>query len=130
MQAKFPYDENIPGPYGQWGVCSIESRTIVHRNDPDTSHIAAEKVTQSGQRRSNNHAIAWLVARFPGRTASELSHAARSHYPWFLAMSADASLIETRRRLSDMNGIHVQRGTKDEARIGLLRNKESIWRPK
>ena len=41
--------------------------------DPTTSHIAAEKHTASGQRRSNMQAASDLVRRMPGLTSWELS---------------------------------------------------------
>ena len=126
--SRMPFDENIPGPYGQWGVSPIES--IVHRQDPQTSKDAARSITDSGKRKSHNEQVAWAVARYPGMTASELSQKLRGYFPGFSLMSEDAAIIETRRRLSDMNGIHVRRGEKHEARMGLLKNKESIWWPK
>jgi hypothetical protein len=108
---------------------------VSHSHDPDTSKAAERSITDSGKRKSNNQRVAWLVARYPGKTASELEiHAMREFYhskqlnP--LGATTDKRLFEIRRRLSDMNGIHVQRGTKDQARIGLLKNKESVWFPR
>lgn len=108
------------------------THAVSHSHDPETSKDAERKVTESGARKSNNQRVAWLVARYPGKTASELTELAMLHHHelFYYMASKDALLIEIRRRLSDMNGIHVERGTKDEARIDLLKNKESIWRPR
>lgn len=104
---------------------------VSHSRDPDTSKAAERSITDSGKRKSNNERVAWLVARYPGMTASELTDTAVFLCkPNLLGMDFDKALIEVRRRLSDMNGIHVRRGEKHEARMGLLKNKESIWWPK
>lgn len=103
---------------------------VSHTRDPETAKDAERKVTASGARKSNNQRIAWLVARYPGLTASELTNQAMTNWFAWQQMGFDKALIEVRRRLSDMNGIHVERGTKEEARIGLFKNKESIWRPR
>lgn len=108
---------------------------VSHSRDPDTSKAAERSITDSGKRKSNNQRVAWLVARWPGLTPSELEVKAMKEFyspsslnP--LGDTPDKRLFEIRRRLSDMNGIHVRRGTKDEARMGLLKNKESVWYPK
>lgn len=124
-----PYQNSL------WGIQTREIGKdlgpVSHTHDPDTSKAAERSITDSGKRRSHNQNVAWLVARYPGKTASELADAAAYHKIHELhSMSFDARLIEVRRRLSDMNGIHVRRGEKHEARIGLLKNKESIWWPK
>lgn len=104
---------------------------VSHSRDPDTSKAVERSITDSGKRKSNNQRVAWLVARYPGYTASELTIRGEQHFEdTFPAKQFDKSLIEVRRRLSDMNGIHVRRGEKHEARMGLLKNKESIWWPK
>lgn len=124
--SRLPFDDNIPGPYGQWGVSPIES--IVHRQDPQTSKDAARSITDSGKRKSHNEKVHWLVCRYPGMTASELAE--RAGMGLLGDETFDQLLFEIRRRLSDMNGIHVRRGEKQEARIGLLKNRESVWYPK
>lgn len=113
-------------PYEPWEL----THPVSHTTDPDTSKAAERSITDSGARKSNNQAVAWLVARFPGKTASEYTQLAEECFLRFTNVSFDKTLIEVRRRLSDMNGIHVRRGDKHEARIGLLKNKESIWWPK
>jgi hypothetical protein len=105
---------------------------VSHTADPITSKDAERKVTANGQRKSNNQRVAWLVARYPGKTASELWHLYETEVPVSFEESETGpkDIYEIRRRLSDMNGIHVRRGTKEEARLGLLKNRESIWWPK
>lgn len=106
---------------------------VSHSADPATSKAAERSITDSGARKSNNERVAWLVARYPGKTASELAEIARDKFEEFGRIfgnsGSGAVMIEVRRRLSDMNGIHVRRGEKHEARMGLLKNKESIWWP-
>ena len=127
-----PYQNSL------WGVQTREIGKdlgpVSHTHDPDTSKAVERSITDSGKRKSNNQRVAWLVARWPGRTASELSKEAPKQFQEFMNLAITqgkgAVLIEVRRRLSDMNGIHVRRGEKHEARIGLLKNKESIWWPK
>lgn len=103
---------------------------VSHSRDPDTSKAVERSITDSGKRQTNNQRVVWLVARYPKCTASELAFHAGNLFDPFKEMSEDACLVEVRRRLSDMNGIHVRRGEKHEARMGLLKNKESIWWPK
>lgn len=45
--------------------------------DPETSHIAAEQHTASGQRGSNVAAVIDLVRASPGRTSAELARHSR-----------------------------------------------------
>lgn len=106
------------------------THAVSHSHDPETSKDSERKVTASGARKSNNQRVAWLVARYPGKTASELAEEAFRRFGDDLGDNIHSVIFEVRRRLSDMNGIHVERGTKEEARIGLLKNKESIWRMK
>jgi len=108
----------------------LDLHPVSHRNDPATSKDAERKVTDSGKRKSNNEKVAWLVSRWPGLTPSEYAVHAFNEYGLQLGDTPDKRIFEVRRRLSDMNGIHVRRGTKDEARLGLLANKESVWYPR
>jgi len=103
---------------------------VSHKNGPETEKAAERSINDSGARKSNNQRVAWLVARYPGKTASELTEEYLKAWIECGAISFDKMIIEVRRRLSDMNGIHVRRGDKSEARIGLLKNRESIWYPR
>lgn len=103
---------------------------VSHKIDPDTSKAAERSITDSGQRKTHNEKVAWLICRHPGMTASETTSEAMIRFGNDLGDTFDKALIEVRRRLSDMNDIHVRRGEKNEARIGLLKNKESVWWPK
>lgn len=123
-----PYQNSL------WGVQTREIGKdlgpVSHTHDPDTSKAAERSITDSGARNSNNQRVAYCVHRWPGLTASELTQKAMDTSSVFASMGDDKAIIEVRRRLSDMNGIHVRRGEKHEARIGLLKNKESVWWPK
>lgn len=46
---------------------------IARRHDPVTSHEAAEKVTKSGSRATQQHAVLELVKSRPGNTSAELA---------------------------------------------------------
>ena len=125
---------NHPYQNSLWGVQTREIGKdlgpVSHTHDPETSKAVERSITDSGKRKSNNQRVAWLTARFPGQTASELTAFGLTNFPDWSEGIFDKMLIEVRRRLSDMNGIHVRRGEKHEARMGLLKNKESIWWPK
>lgn len=98
---------------------------VSHCHDPITSHEAENAVTASGIRRTNNEKVAWLVARYPDRTASELAVLVPQHFGDDLGDTDDKRLFEVRRRLSDMNTIHVEQG---EPRKALLSKREMTWR--
>lgn len=129
-----PYQNSL------WGVQTREIGKdlgpVSHTHDPETSKAAERSITDSGARRTNNQWVAWAVARWPGKTASEITDKLCAPQVYcnftqtFQELGIDKALIEVRRRLSDMNGIHVRRGEKHEARIGLLKNKESVWYPR
>lgn len=46
---------------------------IARRNDPSTSHEAAEHITKNGSRAHQQNAVFELVKRFPGHTSAELA---------------------------------------------------------
>jgi hypothetical protein len=100
---------------------------VSHRHDPVTSKEAEASITQSGVRKTNNERVAWLVARYPNKTASELAQLCTEHFDDALGDTPDKRLFEIRRRLSDMNDIHVQQG---DARKALLSKREVTWRVK
>lgn len=100
---------------------------VSHSRDPDTSKAAERSITDSGKRKSNNQRIHWVVCRWPGMTASELTDSAMGYYQDFKEMGFDKALIEVRRRLSDMHHKHTRQGDK---RMGKLNNLEVTWYPK
>ena len=51
----------------------LSDSPIARRLDPSTSHEAAEHVTKSGARASQQRAVFDLVKRFPGHTSAELA---------------------------------------------------------
>lgn len=103
------------------------SHPVSHRHDPVTSKEAERTVTDSGIRKSNNEKVAWLVARYPGKTASELAMLVTQHFGDDLGNTDDKRLFEVRRRLSDMNHIHVKQG---DPRKALLSKREVTWYPR
>lgn len=47
---------------------------IARRRDPETSKLAARRVTQSGERASQQQRILNLVNQRPGHTSAEIAH--------------------------------------------------------
>lgn len=114
-------------PYEPWELRDMPQvldlrQPVSHTHDPETSHAAERSITASGARKTHNEHVAWLVARWPGKTASELAALELAHFP-----QNPLDLIEIRRRLSDMHHIHMRQG---EARLGLLAKREVTWFPK
>jgi hypothetical protein len=88
---------------------------IARATDPDTSHEAAEYVTDTGIRAAQCRRVADAVRRFPGRTSNELS---------------DASGIDRytiARRLPELEPAHVTRGDARTCRISGRR--ALTWEP-
>ena len=79
--------------------------------DPETSHMAAEAVKESGQLRYTQRASLELVHRFPGRTAVELAQRAGG-LPDRRGRVRDVAWwrIELSRRLPELAPVHVKRG--------------------
>lgn len=103
----------------------LNPHPLSHTHDPITSYAAERSIRDSGALETHNKLVAWLVARYPGRTASEL---------WDLAIVSDRrqefygwDLQEIRRRLTTNMPAHVYQG---EARIGLRKKREVTWFPK
>ena len=46
---------------------------IAARNDPETSKLAAQKITRSGKRESQQLVLVALVKKYPRRTSAELA---------------------------------------------------------
>jgi hypothetical protein len=51
----------------------LSQSPIARRRDPETSHEAAEHITNSGKRASQQNAVLDLVRRYPGHTSAELA---------------------------------------------------------
>lgn len=83
--------------------------------DPVTSHIAADSVTRSGVRLTQQKAIAAALKKFPGNTSREL------------AELIGANRYVVARRLPEIEGIKSKRGEKRECRI--CRSQCITWWP-
>lgn len=55
---------------------TYEVHTIARATDPETSHLAAQHVVQSGTRAHQQHQALAAVRAFPGLTSLELAQAA------------------------------------------------------
>lgn len=51
----------------------LSDSPIARRNDPSTSHEAAEHITKTGARASQQRAVLALVEQWPGHTSAELA---------------------------------------------------------
>lgn len=56
----------------------LSSMPIARETDPETSHFAAEEVTASGRRATQQHSVLAAVRANPGRTSLELAEVMRS----------------------------------------------------
>lgn len=102
---------------------SFDIRTPAsHSHDPETSHKAEADMHSTGLMETHNKTIAWWVARFPGKTASEywaMIDGLKGYEEW--------DLQEVRRRLTTIKDIHATQG---DARVGLRKKREVTWFPK
>jgi hypothetical protein len=73
--------------------------------DPESSHLAAERITQSGKRSSQQDEAVRLVTSYPGHTAAELAEFSR------------LDRYQLSRRLPEIERIHVHKGSMRECRI-------------
>lgn len=55
---------------------TYDAHTIARSTDPETSHLAAQHVVQSGTRAHQQHQALAAVRAFPGLTSLELAQAA------------------------------------------------------
>ena len=77
----------------------------VRSTDPETSHQAAQRMTESGKRISNQRLLWIAVTQEPGRTAAELGEV------------TGLGQHEASRRLAELNGVMVQRGEPRKCRM-------------
>ena len=92
-------------------------QTPAARNtDPVTSHLAAQAVTESGSRQSHNQQCLKEVRKNPGASSAKI------------AKATGLDRHEAARRLSDLNGISVEKG--EPARCKLCKGKLCVtWWP-
>ena len=84
---------------------------IVHRNDPETSAIAAEELGKSGRRDAQKTEVLRLVLKHPGLTSDEL--ALHLEQVW------DEARFVAARRLPDLKSDgHVEQGTIRVSEVG------------
>lgn len=105
------------------------ARTVIDvqraaRNDPETSHIAADRIKQSGALGKQQESVLEMVRLYPGCTSAELGKVA--------AIKNCASYEKMRsmyaRRLPELALLHVERG---ESRICCITNAKCVtWWPR
>lgn len=83
------------------------------RTDPETSHLAAERIKATGALGEQQRLVLDLVKRFPGCTSAELAK--------FHACQTGADFGQWRfrvaRRLPELAPVHIRRGKPRECRI-------------
>lgn len=97
-------DRSLARPRGAW-IPAIET-PAARRSDPETSHVAAEEITGSGDRASHQRAVVDLVRRHPGLTAGELAKIQCEGLPRDLTKRYHA----IQRRVSEMSPRYILRG--------------------
>lgn len=81
-------------------------QTPIAKNiDPDTSHLAADEITESGQRKRQLDIAVDLVGANPGMTRAEL------------AKESGLCKFMIARRLSDAKGLLVRQGAKRKCSV-------------
>lgn len=84
--------------------------------DPQSSHLAAEKITRNGTRASQQQEVVRLVTDYPGHTSAELARRSGRLDRWQIA-----------RRLPECAPVYVQRGKMRICRV--TGNKCITWWP-
>lgn len=69
MQNTLPFDNPPPPTHGLQQPAS----NLARRSDPETSHEAAQEVTDSGSADQQRSIVAALVRKYPSRTSDELA---------------------------------------------------------
>ncbi len=80
------------------------------RNDPGTSHTAAENVRRSGALRESQLLIRDAVAQWPGFTAVELAEQLAGTAVRGEPRPAHWWRLEASRRLAELDPVHARRG--------------------
>lgn len=97
------------------------------RNDPSTSHAAAEAVRRSGALRESQIIVRDAVARWPGKTAVELGRLLDGTPCREIPREDHWWRIEASRRLAELDPVHVRRG---KPRIcSIAGTQQATWLP-
>ena len=92
-------------------------QTPAARNtDPQSSHIAAENITNSGRRVGQQAQVALLVKRHPGLTSAELSR-----------KTEQLKREQIARRLPELEGVLIERGV--PRKCGICKISCDTWWP-
>lgn len=85
------------------------------RNDPETSHLAAERIKASGALGKQQQAVLAAVRNWPGCTAVEI------------AQRAQIDRYAVSRRLPELSPVHVRRGPPKICSV--KGTPQTTWRP-
>lgn len=92
--------------------------------DPETSHLAADRIKATGALGDQQRRVLDLVNRFPGCTSAELANAVS------VATGDAYAKLRTQfaRRLPELAGVHIRRG---DARVCKVTGSKCVtWWPK
>ncbi|MGA9851863.1 MAG: MarR family transcriptional regulator [Gammaproteobacteria bacterium] len=67
------------GQVAQLDFNLLASPPIARRTDPDSSHVAAARITKSGKRAAQQAAVYSWVRSYPGHTTQELAEICQTH---------------------------------------------------
>jgi hypothetical protein len=99
------------------------TKPIAANADPESSHIAAERITVSGKREAHCDLVFQLVCLHPGLTACEI---------WSMATESQqielGEMQRVRQRLSDMSEVRVMQGPQRKCKI--RGTTQVVWFPK
>ena len=97
------------------------------RNDPSTSHQAAERVRASGALRESQIIVRDAVRRWPGKTAVELGRLLDGTPCREIPREDHWWRIEASRRLPELDPVHVRRG--EPRACSIARTSQATWWP-
>ncbi len=97
------------------------------RNDPSTSHQAAERVRASGALRESQLIVRDAVRRWPGKTAVELGRLLDGTPCREIPREDHWWRIEASRRLAELSGSHVRRG--ESRSCSIAGTQQATWWP-
>lgn len=97
------------------------------RNDPSTSHQAAERVRASGALRESQLIVRDAVRRWPGKTAVELGRLLDGTPCREIPREDHWWRIEASRRLAELDPVHVRRG--ESRSCSIAGTQQATWWP-
>lgn len=99
-------ERSLARPRGSW-IPAIET-PAARATDPRTSHEAADEITSSGVRGTQQRAVLRLIRLFPGRTAGELAEESDVDFTRGLPRDEVRRYFAIQRRASELEPQYVK----------------------